>query len=214
MASKNSVQSIFFEFLKRKAFLEIGIGVQIEKFQYVPIQEAQDTIYSLLLIDLYSVFDAAVDNVFSNNRYKDEKDKSRLSILIEKGHIDDNRANYLKWYKKWRNDAAHRFRQITYSELRQATRDVEKQLLDWKLIDRSWDAFHYYQQLSPTSFQIGARIQDFPVMIYEVNFRSNPNPACSYGKTTNLSLDEYFELESKGKIPESKPDWRNRVTRF
>lgn len=196
----DSIESLLFEFLKRKAFLQMGVGIRVFDFQYTPIQEAQDSIYSLQLIALYSVFDKAVDTFFQSKKLKDERRKSRFQILREKGFIEDNRAKYLLWYKDWRNDAAHHFKVIQYFELQQATEDVQKQLLAWSQITQIWDIRHYWVPHSESQYSIGARVDNIPILVYEITynqFPNSPSPTCSYGKKLDLSLNEYRKLTLK-----------------
>jgi len=197
-----AIESSLFEFLKRKAFLQMGVGIRIDAFQYAPLQDAQESIYSLLLIDLFNIFDEGIEQVFGANNLKDERRKSRFRILRERNFIEDNTAKYLLWYRDWRNNAAHRFKLIQYHELEQATTDIQKQLRAWHLINPVWHMNHYWEKISETPYKIGSRIDRIPILSYDVNYYgdpptpSHPTKASSIGKTIDLSLEDYLQAES------------------
>lgn len=193
MQSYNSIESLFFEFKKMKVFFGIGSGLQLIDFKVALISDIQEYLYSLLLIDLLSIFDEAVRQIIGVKKITIHGRK-RIEILEKENLIDSNRASYLKWYKEWRNDAAHRRRKISYSELNQVSNDIENQLLEWNFI-RKFDIYPIYDKINDSLYTVGAKIGQQPVLKYEIGFMSNPkSQQQSTAKVIDITLSKYLEL--------------------
>lgn len=202
MAYPESTEERLFEFLKAKAMLQTGVGLYVEGFKYTHFPVAQEYVNSRLLIDLLTVFDHGLDEFARNHSLELKKDK--IQTLVELGHIEDNRAKYILWYKEWRNDVAHRSRLIQYHELDQPTSDIQKQLFAWKLTGRIWNIFHYYKKISDAHYQIGAIVGNIPILVYDVKYSEHKgNPAHSVGKSIELGLPQFLAVEDISLSPPS-----------
>jgi hypothetical protein len=183
----HAVESAFFEFSKMKSFLETGVTKRVHNIPLVPIQDAQQYVYSLLLVDLVSVFDMAVEHYFSFLRLKQVRRKSKFTVLEENGHIQNPR--YLDWYRSWRNDAAHKFSRIEFHQLRQATKDVGLQLQAWGMTSPML-AFSPYETTTVNSMaKTGAWVEGIVILEFEV--WSHAPESGSSRKTIDLSWEDF-----------------------
>lgn len=195
MAKKQAVDidSLFFEHKKLEALLKNRIGIETFTSRIAPNALVENYIYSRLLIDLFAIVDRAIDIVFAKSNFKGENKKSKLKILDENGMVYN--YSYLRWYKEWRNEAAHAFRKIEYHELRQATDDVQLQLLKWGLLRQKYNISPYSIDVDADTYHYGAISGDIPILIYRITYREN---GCNWEEKVNLSLKEYLiEIESK-----------------
>ncbi|MCJ7447602.1 MAG: hypothetical protein MUO72_07915 [Bacteroidales bacterium] len=190
---KHDIESAFFEFLKMKTFLENGMGMRLGSFHYVPLQIIPHYINSLLIIDLFSVWESAVNYFFEENGLTNpNSSKKRMKILEEKKLIEN--AAYIKWYIDWRNDVAHHLRKVELFELQQATNDVQKQMVAWKLI-RNISFGFLYRKEDENNYKIGVRINSDPILEYTIKFTEQPGGLLTgWSETANLSLDDYLKL--------------------
>lgn len=190
---KHEIESAFFEFLKIKTFLENGMGMRLGSHHYVPLQIIPLYINSLLIIDLFSVWELAVNYVFEINGHTNPKNsKRRMKILEENGLIEN--AGYIKWYIDWRNDVAHRLKKVEFFEINQATNDVQKQLVAWKFFT-DFSIRIYYVNEDQNNYKIGVKINSNPILEYIINFTEQPEGlATGWSETVNLSLDDYLKL--------------------
>ena len=189
---KEDIDSLFFEFQKMYAFLQLGVGMHLGNFRFVPIQPAQNYVYSILLVDLFSIVDNALVKLFEREGLDPNmKLETRMLELEEKGLILN--APYFKWYKSWRNEIAHRNRKIEYFELNQAYEDVQKQLVFWKMVtDLKFS--HYHREIDQDIVLIGSRIGDIPILEYRVRYIDQPlGKSPSWNVTINLSLIEFLD---------------------
>jgi len=192
-SKKRETESTFFEFWKMKTFLEIGVGIFVGDFRHVPIEIVKRYIHSQLLIDLFSVFELAINEVFNINGLEKPSRRKFYMTKLEENNLLISKP-YIEWYLDWRNDAAHRRRKLEWSELNQAFEDIKKQLLAWKLI-RDFDIRRYYVNESQDLYLIGARINETPILEYKIEFINQPTGMSpSWSETVNLSLNDYLKL--------------------
>lgn len=182
-----SIESLFFEYKKREAMLQHRVGIELSGFRFAPNQIVKDFVNSRLLIDLLAVVDKAVDVMFDLYKFKPEKKKSKLTILIENHKVHNH--PYLLWYKEWRNDAAHNFGTIKSHLLRQAADAVEYQLLEWALITKEFQTQAYEMKDDDFVYHYGTVIKDIPILLYRITYRDN---GCNWQDEVNLSLEEYL----------------------
>jgi hypothetical protein len=182
-----SIESLFFEYKKKEAMLQHRVGIELSGFRFAPNEIVQDFVNSRLLIDLLSIVDKAVEEMFNFHKLKSKNKKSKLTILIENQKVHNH--PYLLWYKEWRNDAAHNFGTIKGHLLRQASDAVQYQLLEWRLISEKFDMSSYETKVDEHTHHYGSIIHDIPVLLYRITYREN---GCNWEEKLNLSLHEYF----------------------
>jgi hypothetical protein len=188
-----AIESAFYEFSKMKSFLENGVTKRVGNLPIVPINAAQAYVHSLLLVDLFSVFDQAYTHFFKHFKLKQQKGKSKLKILEEEGYITNPR--YLEWYRSWRNGTAHAFERIEHHKLNQATKDVGIQLSEWGLMSPRLRYWPYEVNVTDSHCKVGSRIygksikEDIIVLEFEV-WSDRPN-AGSSKKTLDLSWSDF-----------------------
>jgi hypothetical protein len=189
--SKHKIQSQFFEYLKMRKFFERSFYIRLGENRFVPFQIISDYIYSLLLIDLFSVCDLAINYVLMKNGYEKSRNSKKKIIFLEENNLIQQAA-YIKWYKEWRNDVAHHLKKISYSELSQATEDIRKQLIAWEIFfDKQFDLF--FENELPENYKMGVRIDKIRILEYSILFINQPvglSPAWS--ETINLNIDSYL----------------------
>lgn len=181
------IESAFFEFRKMKAFLDTGVTVYVPDIQYVPVPKVQEYVYSLLLVDLMSVWDSAVNHFFDFYKLTKEPNKSKFTSLTEAGHI--KKPAYLAWYKEWRHKAAHALERHDYSKITQATDDVADQLAHWGLLSGKLKFIRLWQQQPDKTWRIGARVGNIPILAYTVQSVQVPQ---GFGSSAGISLDLSF----------------------
>jgi hypothetical protein len=191
ISKKNQIESKFFEFWKMKAFLEIGVGISVGKYQFAPIDVVSRYVNSQLLIDLFPVFELSVQEIFLINNLKlPEKKKYNLDVLNNNKLLINK--PYVNWYIDWRNEVAHEGRKVEWSELNQAFEDIKEQLISWKLL-RDFDIKRHYATEFPNVYKVGSRIKEIPILEYRVEFTNQPCGICpSWTKTIDLNLNDYL----------------------
>src|SRR5690349_6960155 len=112
------IDSQFYEFSKMKAFLEIGVYVDVPGIPHPPINLAQQYVHSQLFIDLISTLDNAVTYFFKYLKLKSIRGKSPFEQLTEIGQIQS--PQHFQWYKDLRNKSAHEFARHEWHFLDQA----------------------------------------------------------------------------------------------
>jgi len=192
-----TIESLFFEYKKKEAMLQHRVGIGIANSRFAPNAIVQDFVNSRLLIDLLSIVDKAVDEMFDSFKYKLEKKKSKLTTLIENQKVHNH--PYLLWYKEWRNDAAHNFSTIQSHLLRQASDAVRYQLQEWQLISEKFDVMSYEIKIDENTYHYGTIAGEIPVLVYRITYREN---GCNWEELVNLKLEDYFLKKGKTSIIE------------
>ncbi|MGD0342973.1 MAG: hypothetical protein ABSA76_14830, partial [Bacteroidales bacterium] len=191
-SQKKRVKSCFFEFLKMRYLLDKSYGIYLGRNYYVPLQQIQDYINSLLLIDLFSVWEMAVDFIFeSKDIQKPKNSKNKMSILKEQNIL--LQADYISWYTDWRNNIAHRTKRVEYYILNQAVKDIRKQLIEWDLyIDLPF--CQYTNNESEKIFKTGVKIKDIIILEYFIKFEDQSGGmSTGWSETINLSFEDYLK---------------------
>lgn len=187
------IESAFFEFRKMKTFLEIGVTIYIPNIQYAPIDKAQEYVNSLLLIDLISVWDKAVNHFFNFHKLELIKGKSKPQILADAGHIKN--PDHLHWYKSWRHETAHELARHDYSNLNQATDEVAKQFAAWGLLTGKLKFTRLWQEQPDGKWKVGARVGNIHILQYIVQSNQVPQGfSSSVGKSLDLSFDDFLKI--------------------
>lgn len=174
----------------------IDVGVSLPGYHIGINNIVRKFVNAHLIIDLYSVFDKAVDVVFARQNLKEVKRKSKLTLLQEEGLVFNH--SYIQWYKEWRNDAAHHFGKLEGHMLNQASRDVKHQLVLWELVE-DISVHSFSEKVNDDEFQYGATIAHLPVILNWIKYRRSDNgevSGCTYREDVNLSYDDYLKKVS------------------
>lgn len=194
--SKKIIEYRFFEFQKMRTFLEKGFGVHLGRDHYVPFQIVPDYINSLLLVDLLSIWELAVDYILKKNGLvKVGSSERNIKLIEEKGFLLQPR--YIKWYTTLRNDVAHRNSKIELYKVAQATEDIKNQLVSWNLItDLRFSQFTL--DYKNDKFETGVRIDIVVILKYSVEFKLLPaGMSKGWSETVNLNFEEYLKMKEK-----------------
>lgn len=197
MNPHDEIESVFFEFRKMKAFLEMGVTVRVVDVPHAPFPLAQDYMNSILLVDLVSVLDMAVNHFFNYFKLtKSEDDKrSRLTIMADNGFIA-NPGN-LKWYRDLRHKTAHALRRHEWHMLDQATNEVCEQFTKWGLTSGTLNFKHLYYRTETGATRIGSRIDQTPVLEYEAQSHQVASGfSASTSQITDLTFRQYMDLQA------------------
>lgn len=195
---KIEIEAAFYEFRKMKAFLGMGVSIHVPDVPYTPIDKAQEYVNAMLFIDLISVLDQAVKYTLRRFNLKKDHKKSEYLILVQHGKV--SKANYLRWYKDLRNDAAHHFARQEPYLLEQATNDVAKQFSEWGLITGTFNFYHHYEEAKEGKRKIGARVDNIPILEYEITNKVVPvGFSASSKKTLDLSYYEFLDIYNSRK---------------
>jgi len=191
LPAHREIESDFFEFRKMKAFLEMGVSVRVFHVPEAPIDKAQEYVNSLLLVDLISVLDRAIDHFFDFNKLKQKKHKSKFTILEEAKQFIHPRN--LEWYRSWRHETAHKGIRHEWYKVNQATEHVAQQFAHWGLLTGKLNFKHHYKDPIDGVVRIGSRIGDIPILEYKA--WSIPVPvgvSASSQKTIDLSFEDFI----------------------
>jgi hypothetical protein len=192
------IESAFFEFQKMKAFLQAGVSVDVPGVPHAPIDKAQEYVNSLLLIDLISVFDKAVEFQFGLLRLKEVKDRSKFLILREAEQMTN--PGQLWWYREWRHATAHNFERQDYSKLNQATEEVARQLAKWNFVSGTLNFWHHYREMPGGIRKIGSRVGEIPILEFEAWSNVVPSgQGASSRKTIDLSFEDFMNILKEGR---------------
>jgi hypothetical protein len=190
------IQSMFFEYLKMRYVLENGFGLHLGRNVYVPLQQISDYVNSLLMVDLFSVWEVVVNYMFESKKIpKPEKSKDKMNVLKDNGLL--LQAEYIKWYVDWRNDIAHRSEKAELHILNQAFNDVKKQLVCWDIIS-DYQVGKYIIEAPERIYRMGVSLDGIIIIEYKIEFQDQPcGLTTSYGESVNLSFDEYLKKSGK-----------------
>ena len=189
------IESGFFEFRKMKAFLEIGVYIDVPGVPHAPIDAGQRYVHSQLLIDLIGVFDSAVGYFGKQLNIKKDPKKSMFVHLIEEGQIVS--PQYFKWYKDLRNDSAHKFARHEWHILDQATEHIANQLEHWGLFTATLNFRRYYEVKENGRSYIGARVDDQVIFSYETwEVKVPQGTSSAAGKKIDMPFQDFIRLPS------------------
>lgn len=188
------VESDIFEFCKMRAFLSYGISIHIDGLPYPPINIAQDYVNALLLVDLISVLDKAAFH-FMKYYQLDAGGKAPIDALFEAGYVFN--APYLKWYREWRHDTAHRRVRHDSYKVDQAVRDVTHQFKLWGMRSASYIYHGFQYKTEDGRFRLGTKAQDISILEYEAwENKVEEGRSTSSRPVVNLSLVEFESLKN------------------
>lgn len=192
MNEHHEIESAFFEFRKMKAFLDTGVTVYVPDIPYVPLPKVQEYVYSLLLVDLMSVWDLALNHFFKHFKLKPVSGKNPFQIVADAGHILT--PAYLLWYKEGRNKAAHEFQRHDYSNITHATEVVADQLAHWGVLSGKLKFIRLWQEQPDKTWKIGARVGNIPILAYTVQSNEVPQGlSSSAGISLDLSYSDFLK---------------------
>lgn len=195
------IDSQFYEFRKMKAFLEVGVCVQLPGITHPPINLPQQYVNSQLFIDLISVLDNAVSYFFKYLNLVPSPGKKRFEQLAEIGQIES--PKYFKWYKDLRNKSAHEFARHEWHFLDQATEHVANQLEFWGIYSAQLNFWRYYEEMSTGKSYVGSRVDDHVILAYEAAEHKVPTGTCSSaGLHSNLPFENFMLIDK---------NWSRRV---
>jgi hypothetical protein len=191
---KLNIASSYFEFQKRKALLETGIGIKLDGFTYIPLDVTQEYIYSLLFVDLISIFSNAAKYILKLNSIKASSTLNRNLKLLESKDLLI-KPLYDNWYRDLRNKITHDIHRIEWYILRQASEDISIQMITWKL---AFDIEVRKNIIKQTDklFDIVVLANKTEILKYHIEFNSDNLSlgTASWSTVLDLDLRQYLKF--------------------